>query len=845
MKKLTVLLLGVLLHAATMFAVPAKPGSYKAQQPDGSTVTIRLHGDEYLHFNTTTDGYSVVNDHRGYYVYAALSGGQLIPTNHVAHDAESRSASEKAYLDGVNKYLVPQMSSRVSDERLAEAERQAQARARQKAPGYDFTKMRGLIILVEYNDKEFQRDDYLEIMEQMVNSENYTGYADKDGKWVECTGSVHDYYRDNSNGMFQPKFDLVGPVMVNRSQYYPEKDGKNSMQLMRDVINAADDIVDFSLYDGDKDGIVDMIYFLFAGCGSNITGNDERLLWPHATQLFQYSAFGQPQYINKDGVRLGRCACSTELDGSEKSPYMDGIGTICHEFTHVLGLADFYDTNYEEDGQTDDPAEFDIMAGGSYLNYGRTPCGYTLYERYAMGFATPQTIDGEGSFSMESLELSNTGYRINTPVSKEYFLLENRQRTKWDRYIPATGMCVFRIDSTNVNAWRNNQVNTNPKHMYYQLLRAGGTVSTTTFPGLARVRELSRVTSPANLLTWSGAETRLGLKNIQESDGVITFDVFDTFVLQELSLPEAFAVGEGLQRVLTATATPSYSKFKLTWASDNASVATVDQTGRITGVSAGTATITVTSDNGLVASCVVTVEPLTIAESISAFRQMDDGAVAALPFQGAQVLYAYKKDIYVRDGSGAMILRNTGLSVAKDDVLEGFVYGKRVNDNGMPVLENVAGKSSVADVTVTASSTPVEPRPVTLKELTEADYCDLVLVKATHWVSDGGIWAVSGDHRARLFNAFQIKNITVPTDYAGKYFDVTAIFGTNTAKNVGVINELKLLESPVEVDAPSAIMAVGNDVPQSAQPGYNLSGQRVNDTYRGLVIKGGHKVMVK
>jgi hypothetical protein len=236
---------------------------------------------------------------------------------------------------------------------------------------------------------------------------------------------------------------------------------------------------------------------------------------------------------------------------------------------------------------------------------------------------------------------------------------------------------------------------------------------------------------------------------------------------------------------------------------------------------------------------------LSIAESISAFRQMDDGAVAALPFQGAQVLYAYKKDIYVRDGSGAMILRNTGLSVAKDDVLEGFVYGKRVNDNGMPVLENVSGKSSVADVTVTASSTPAEPRPVTLKELTEADYCDLVRVKATHWVSDGGIWAVSGDHRARLFNAFQIKNIVVPTDYSGKYFDVTAIFGTNTAKNVGVVDELKLMESPVEVDAPSAIMAVGNDVTQGNQPSYNLSGQRVNDTYRGLVIKGGHKVMVK
>lgn len=844
MRKLFFLLLALLLHTAATLAVPAKPGNCKVVYPDGNTVTIRLHGDEYLHFNTTDDGYTVVKDERGYYVYATVSDGKLVPTSLVAHDSEERSTAEKAYLQSVAKYVAPGMSKRMEAEQQAEAERQAQARSRQKAPNYDFTKMRGLIILVEYNDEHFSRDDYKELMEEMVNTEDYTGYVGADGNKVECTGSVHDYYRDNSNGLFQPKFDIVGPVNVDRSKYYPGKESVNAQQLMKDVVDAADGDVDFSLYDGDNDGVVDMVYFIFAGVGSNITGNDERLLWPHAGYLYTYNQFWQLTYIRKDGVRLGRYACSTELDGPQTSPYMDGIGTICHEFTHVLGLPDFYDTNYEEDGQSDDPGEFDVMAAGCYLNYGRTPCGYTLFERYAMGFATPQVIDDEGSYSLESLETSNAGYRINTPSTKEFFLLENRQRTKWDRYVPAVGMAVYRVDSTNTAVWNNNKVNANPNHMYFQLLRAGGTVGSTTFPGMMRKTELSRVTSPANLKTWSGAETRLGLNHIAETQGVITFDVFDTYVLKELSLPQTFNVGEGLQRVITETATPSYSYYKLTWRTDNPAVATVDQTGRISGIGIGTATLMVESDNGLSAACTVNVEKLSVAESIGDFRQLADSEEAALVLQGTQVLYVYKKDVYVRDASGAILLRNTDLLPDKDDLVEGFVYGKYTHDNGMPVLEFVAGKSSAADVTVTAGDTPAEPRHVTLDALTEDDYCDLVLVEATHWMADAGVWAVSGDRRVRIFNPFQIKTLNMPTDYDGKYFDVTAIFGTNTLKNVGVIEELKLVASPVEVEAPSGIAVVTPDN-RAATPSFNLSGQRVTNGYRGLVIKDGRKVVVK
>lgn len=824
------MLAAALLPVMGSYAVPARPGGVRVVQPDGSVFTLHLRGDEYMHFNTTSDGYSVVKDQRGYYVYAALKDGQLIPTAHVAHDVEERSAAEQNYVATLQRNLKPAMTdeslSRFNTERAAEARtrRNIQARA------YDYTKMRGLVILVEFSDKSFSRSDINDLMDKMVNTENYTGYTDTKGNWVKMTGSVHDYYRDNSNGLFTPQFDVVGPVKINRSQYAMS----NPYQAIIESVNAADSQVDFSLYDGDNNGVVDMVYFIFAGCGSHISGNDSRLLWPHASVVIDN--WGRRTY--KDGKQLDRYACSTEMTGSESNPTLDGIGTICHEFTHVMGLPDFYDTDYDgSGGEADHPGDFDVMASGSYLNDGKTPCGYTLYERYVMGFATPELIDKEHSYTLKSLEESNFGYRINSPSGKEFFLLENRQKVKWDKYVPCEGLAVYRVDSSNVSIWDRNIVNANPDHMYFQLLRAGGHVYNTTFPGRNRVTELSHATSPANLKTWSGGKTRIGLTNIQENGGLISFESFDTNILKSIELPESFVVGQGVERVLEPKLTPSFSVYTLAWSSDNPAVATVDQLGRVKGVAPGMANITVTSDNGVSATCSVTVEVQTVVADIKAFRQLADNEEAALMLQDAQVLFVNSNEFYLRDASGAIILKGGNLKTVAGTMLQGTVYGKRSSVNGMPQLIFVDSKSSAADVHDTGVQ-PVLPRKVKMSSLSSDDYCDLVCVEAVPLMKDAGIYAYSGDKRARLYNPFKIGDIVVPTDIDGKYFDVTAIYGTSTLKNKGVIEELKLLLSPVEVEAPNAIILVETDVATDA-PAFNLRGQRVDDGYRGIVVRGG------
>ena len=511
-------------------AVPAHPKPVKVQQPDGTYVTIKLHGDEWLNFTTTEDGYSVVKDERGYYVYAELKDQQLKPTTHVAHDALQRSAAEKAFLTNVRKYQAPAMKADVAKRKEQVQQQQRRALASRRAT--DYNNFRGLVVLVQFNDKTFSRDDYGQIANDMMNKENYTGYDSE-----VYTGSVRDYFSDNSGGKFKPQFDVVGPYTVNMSQY----EGKdNSHDIVNAAVDAADADVNFADYDGDGDGMVDLVYFIIAGNGSNYTGNDSRLWWPHRSTILGEPVPSSPGYYYYkylDGVLLWDYASSVEISGFTKYPAtlkIDGIGTICHEFSHVLGLPDFYDTNYANDGMDESihPNDWSLMASGSYFNDGRTPVGYSLYERYAVGFTDePSVINEKKNYTLEPLHVNQKGYRINSPVENEFFLLENRQNDgsfKWDVNLPGHGMLVHRVDQTNMSVWNDNIINADPNHNYYEVIWAGGTDHAIsgydTFPGNGNVTILSSYTTPANLLTHDGSKTSYALYNIQEINGNITFN---------------------------------------------------------------------------------------------------------------------------------------------------------------------------------------------------------------------------------------------------------------------------------------------------------------------------------
>ena len=518
MKKI-VFLLVCLMAMFRASAVPAYPYPVTVTQPDGTTLEIQGHGDEFYHFTTTVDGYTIVKNEAGYYVYAQLQNSRLAPTDRIARNQVERTANDVSFLEATGKMLVEKANN--------EGARKSRRKVATKESDSYYKNFRGLVILINFSDRKFSRSDVHSVYDHMFNDVNYKGYKNENGTSNRYgslfIGGVRDYFYQNSMGKFAPQFDVVGPVDVDMKST-DVQGTDNAYMVFAQAIDKLSATVDFSKYDANGDGEVDMMYFIVAGYGANYSGNNEAYLWPHKWSL-EY--VGLPKY---NGKRMGKYACSVELYGWEENyqTILDGIGTICHEFSHVLGLPDEYDTDYEDGGQSHHPGEWSVMAGGSYFQLGRLPVGYSAFQRYASGFLTPKEITQAGKLELKPMQENNEAYMLRTPVDGEFFLLENRQQTGWDVKLPGHGMLVFRVDSTNVSVWEYNKVNANASRNYYELLRAGNSTSgaqaSDPFPGTSKVVTLNNSTTPS-LCTWNGTYNAFGLSEIAETDGLITFKV--------------------------------------------------------------------------------------------------------------------------------------------------------------------------------------------------------------------------------------------------------------------------------------------------------------------------------
>ncbi len=831
-------LTAALLCTGATFAIPANKRPVTVTQPDGSQLTLQLVGDEWNHFYRTTDGYTLAKDNRGYYTYARLDATrQLVPTQQIAHDEAMRSSNETAFLAGVQRYATPAMTPDVQLRYNREMQQRSEAMEKTRAtnlarraavqggrhnvPSYDYSNFRGLIILVEYSDLTFSRSDYADILSGMVNNENYTGYTGTNGRKQNYTGSVRDYFRDNSGGLFEPQFDVVGPIRVDYSAYDA---GEQAPAAFIQAVQRADEYIDYSLYDGDNNGEVDMIFFMVPGYSASYGGNDENLLWPHASSLAYYN-LGR-----RDGKRFGRYACSTEMygwsnmAGNETYSVIDGIGTICHEFSHVLGIMDHYDTNYEQGGQSFDPGSWDIMAGGSDGDRGRQPVGYSLYEKVAMGFCEPNTVTHGDTVSLYVLDDIHNGYRIPSGQAKETFYVEHRQQTaKWGRYLPGHGLLVWRIDSTSTNVYQQNTLNANPNHNYVEIVRATPSSrkqnsAGDTFPGSGRVTELTNDSQPANLLSWTKKECTFELEDITEtvdlSNGnmrmVVNFVIADTRdprPARNISLPENLTVSVGATYQLEAVVKPTRHTSTLAWSSTNTAVATVSDEGLVTGVGTGTCIIKATTDNNLSASCLVTVEQDIIIDTASDFIALADGSRVRLVLNDAQVLVCMEEDdlVYIRDATGAVVMSGTTLVAEPGSLLNGSIYCHRTTSlDGLPMLEAVENRTDLSGITITEGPEP-EPIQVKMEELGQQHLGQLV--ELWGYQVQTGVQVATGVKRTCLvvqhedgtklylpvYNHLGLDSSEITSDkiVSGHYYSVAGIVWPSTTTNkLGIEYEL-------------------------------------------------------
>ena len=515
--------------ALPSFAIPARKGLLKLSQPDGTVVEAEIHGDEYHHFLTTPTGEPIVDDGKGAYVFGTLqpdgtlSPGDMRPGNGRAIEGFNRAR----FLEKMSEQSLRSPYRAYSQQRLRKAvtskAKPDDGKGYGLFPGTSFPsvgKPHALVLLVEYADVKFRVDDPHDYFSRMVNER---GFSD-----LGATGSALDFFIENSNGLFEPQFDVLGPVTLSGTQaYYGENKGSNDARPHMMAIEGCrllDKDVDFSKYDNDGDGVIDNVFIFFAGEAESSTGVADQV-WPH-TGFVSYKS-SVPEIF--DGVRLDRYACSNEWTephpGEPGVGRPDGIGTFVHEFSHVMGLPDLYATVYNK---AFTPGRWSTLDYGPYNNDGCTPPNYSVFERYALGWLQPRELTGASNVRLEEIS-RNQAAIIPTFKDTEFFLLENRQQTGWDKYIPGHGLLIWHIDYDE-EKWYMNAVNNTVAHQNVDIEEADGMATEETraddaFPGGLMRTSFTDGTIPS-MLPWTGRSVNRPITDITErEDGVVTFKV--------------------------------------------------------------------------------------------------------------------------------------------------------------------------------------------------------------------------------------------------------------------------------------------------------------------------------
>ena len=483
MKKIGLLIVFSAL-VCSAWAVPARRGEIVKTQPDGTQIVVYQHGDEHFHWMTNEKGEWLKMDVDGFYrVTEALSAEQI--------EAKRMAAPSRAAQVATPLNIAP----------------------------------RGLVILVNFQDVAFETDKAE--MDSMLTGKNYTrdySYFYRGKKQsITSKGSAWQYFYDSSNGHYDPQFDVIGPVTVSKNMEYYGKNNPSTQfdaapwTMVEEACQLVDDSVDFKQYDNDHDGYVDFVYVIYAGYGE-ADGGSANTIWPHSYWLLDAGIT-----CKVDGKCVDLYACGNELDYFSKQH--TGIGTFCHEFSHVLGLPDLYTT----EGQTHKTlGSWDILDYGPYNNDMNTPPAYSAYERFMMGWLTPRLIVDAENIELEELQESNSALLIsssdqhnligNDPKPTTFYLLENRQQVGWDEYLPGHGLMLTKVQYSQ-DKWEQNTVNNSSSRMGVDLIEADGKKPSSSSNGY---------TGKAGDLFPAGATEYLGITNhsiedVSEQDGIIYF----------------------------------------------------------------------------------------------------------------------------------------------------------------------------------------------------------------------------------------------------------------------------------------------------------------------------------
>lgn len=545
----------------------------KVTQSDGTQLTVICHGDEDFNYYTTIDGVILHQTGKDFYIAAINENGERISTGQLAHNKEMRSDVETELAVRQNREMFY---------KKAEALKKKAKLMRELIQGgtrfFPHTgKPRTLVILAEFSDTPFRINSPKEAFDEYLNAEgelkDYGNYNYKN------YGSVRKYFKDMSFGQFEPQFDVYGPVKLdNTLAYYGEDTGNRTDRMDRlipDVCKAADGLVDFSQYDADNDGYVDLVYVIYAGYAQSVSGNSSDCIWPKSGTTSMNETF--------DNKKIYRYGVSNELSDTPDKNYtrINGIGLFCHEFSHTMGMPDLYATiTAYQDVDNQQLEYWSIMDSGTYTANGRVPTAYTAWEREAFGWLEIGTLENKGSISLPTIDNGGKAYRImngNDNTGNEYLIVQNIQQEGWNSQQLGHGMLVFHVDY-DANAFNisQNRVNNTLGHPRMTIIPADGRLMTqasalkesTTgvsaatlyksslagdpFPGIKGVTSLTDE-APYTPLVYTSQPLNKPLLNIKENTetGIVTFDFIEAGDPTGIEMPAAASPESADKRIFS------------------------------------------------------------------------------------------------------------------------------------------------------------------------------------------------------------------------------------------------------------------------------------------------------
>ena len=475
--------------ALAVNAVPARRGWQTRTQADGTTIEVQVLGDEFYHYTINREGQQVREINGMYEVIGEA------PTPAVAKARRAQGVARRQRKDiGVEPNLAP----------------------------------KGVVILANFSNKSMQSGHTQATFDELCNSLNCTvnaGYP-----------SAGQYFADQSNGAYRPQFDVFGPVNLSRNVAYygtdgsEEGDDQHATDAVVEACRLANEqfIINWADYDSNNDGYVDFVYVIYAGKGQADGGTSETI-WPHNWEVSSARSYGNCTYTAAQckvgGKTIENYAISAELD---RASDLGGIGTLCHEFGHVMGLPDFYDTNYGtnyENALT--PNDWDVMDGGAYGGDGHCPPNYSPWEKEFFSWHTTINLGNEGqnvtlyangTENYQAYQITSNGNYVGPTTSGLRYYIENRQAVGWDAPLTGHGMLIWKVNF-NSSKWTNNEPNNTADNPYYTIVSASGSkigwdgstdnCPKNTFPGTKKVT------------SWNGVSGK-PLLNIAEANGVVT-----------------------------------------------------------------------------------------------------------------------------------------------------------------------------------------------------------------------------------------------------------------------------------------------------------------------------------